>query len=333
MSGPAPLGSNIVVRSPNWLGDAIMTLPALDWLHRAVPAGTTLSIFSPANLLPFWKTVPHIAAVLPVPPNLWIAADLIRSHRFSSAFIFPNSLRTGLEMFWGKVPVRIAYPGHYRRLLLTHIFQRPKFFIPEHQLWNYLRLVCQAVGKEPPEVPQVPRLHLPELPLPGKPFLALCPGAEYGPAKRWPAERFAETATRLAAQQQLEIVLLGGPRDEETCAQVAQQISRPVKNLAGKTSLSEFISLLASARLVLCNDSGAMHLASLLRVPTVALFGSTEPRLTGPLTGSVTVLRDHVPCSPCFLRECPIDFRCMNAITVDQVLHSARNFSGIPSTP
>lgn len=331
MSGPAPLGSNIVVRSPNWLGDAIMTLPALARLHHALPEGATLSILSPANLLPFWKTVPKIAAVLPVPSNLWIAAELIRSKQFSSAFIFPNSLRSGLEMFWGKVPVRIAYPGHYRRHLLTHLLAKPKFFIPEHQLWNYLRLVCQALGKDLPETPEVPRLRLPETVSPAQPFLALCPGAEYGPAKRWPAERFAETAARLAAQHRLDIVLLGGPRDEETCAQVAQQIPQPVKNLAGKTSLSEFIAFLSSARLVLCNDSGAMHLAALLRVPTVAIFGSTEPRLTGPLTDSVTVLRDHVPCSPCFLRECPIDFRCMNAITVEQVLQSARNFSGIPA--
>ena len=325
MSGSVPLGSNLIVRSPNWLGDAIMTLPALAWLRQTIPADTKISVLSPANLMPFWKVVPGIDQVLSLPSNLWIAIGQIRSQQFSSAIIFPNSLRTGLEMFLAGVPVRIAYSGHHRKALLTQVFEKPKSYIPEHQLWHYLHLVCPALGQEVPKVPLIPKLQLSASPPSDKPFLALCPGAEYGPAKRWPVERFAEAANKLAADFNLEVVLLGGPRDEETSAQVAKLISGPVKNLTGKTSLTEFMTFLANANLVLCNDSGAMHLASLLRTKGVAIFGSTEPSLTGPLTPSVSVLRDHVPCSPCFLRECPIDFRCMNSISVGQVLQSAQN--------
>jgi len=325
MSGSVPLGCNIVVRSPNWLGDAIMTLPALSYLRQATPAGAKISILSPPNLVPFWKTFPGMAEVLSLPSNLRIAAELLKSRHFSSAFIFPNSFRTGIEMFLARIPIRIGYPGHSRKALFSHLFQKPKSYLPEHQLKHYLHLIGQALAEENPVVPAIPRLQIPLLPLPLKPFLALCPGAEYGPAKRWPADRFAEAASLLADRHNLEIVILGGPRDEETSAQVAQMISSPIKNLTGQTSLDQFISLLAQARLVLCNDSGAMHLSAILRTPAVAIFGSTEPRLTGPLTESVSVLRHHVPCSPCFLRECPIDFRCMNSIAVADVLQAAQN--------
>ncbi|MDX6765351.1 MAG: lipopolysaccharide heptosyltransferase II [Candidatus Methylacidiphilales bacterium] len=154
------------------------------------------------------------------------------------------------------------------------------------------------------------------------PYLALCPGAEYGPAKRWPAKRFAEAANRIAAENNLEVILLGAEIDRPTCREVAHLLTVPHHNLAGETSLREFLGWLAHASCVLCNDSGAMHVAAMFGRPGAAIFGSTEPRLTGPITDTIQVVREHVPCSPCFLRECPIDFRCMNAVTVDHLLHT-----------
>jgi heptosyltransferase-2 len=163
------------------------------------------------------------------------------------------------------------------------------------------------------------------LPAPSQaPCLALCPGAEYGPAKRWPAERFAAAANRIAAARGLgEVILLGAEGDRPACMEVARNLTIPHRNLAGQTPLHEFLAWLAHAGFVLCNDSGAMHVAALFGRPGVAVFGSTEQRLTGPITDSIRVVREHAPCSPCFLRECPIDFRCMTAVTTDHVVAAA----------
>ena len=150
------------------------------------------------------------------------------------------------------------------------------------------------------------------------------PGAEYGPAKRWPVENFVAVAKHLAEKHRARIVVLGAPVDTPLAEEFVRQMPE-AENLAGKTSLAEFMALLGSAKLVLCNDSGAMHLASALGVPTVVVFGSTEPLLTGPLGARAQVLRHHVPCSPCFLRECPIDFGCMKSISPEQAIAAAES--------
>jgi heptosyltransferase-2 len=152
--------------------------------------------------------------------------------------------------------------------------------------------------------------------------VAICPGAEYGPAKRWPPENFLAVAKHFAAKHQARIVLLGTPGDAPLAAELAHQLPG-AEDRAGKTTLAEFLVALASSRLVVCNDSGAMHAASILGVPTVAVFGSTEPQLTSPLGPHTAILRHHVPCSPCFLRECPLDFACMKSITPEMAIAAA----------
>ncbi|MFQ3671886.1 MAG: glycosyltransferase family 9 protein, partial [Verrucomicrobiia bacterium] len=160
-------------------------------------------------------------------------------------------------------------------------------------------------------------------------YLAVCPGAEYGPAKRWGAERFAAAAGRLRQVLGVEgVVILGGAKDEGEAGQVARRLGSVARQLAGRTSFEAFLRWLAGARLVLCNDSGAMHLAALLGVPSVAVFGSTEPALTGPLGGRVAVVREHVGCSPCFLRECPLDLRCMEQVEVERVVRAGLEVAG-----
>jgi heptosyltransferase-2 len=151
--------------------------------------------------------------------------------------------------------------------------------------------------------------------------VALCPGAEYGPAKRWPLENFVALGQELLARN-CRLVIFGAPNDATLAAELAEKLPG-ARNLAGQTTLAEFMGALAACQLVISNDSGAMHLASALGVPTVAIFGSTEPALTGPLGPHTAVLRHHVPCSPCFLRECPIDFACMHRITPAMVLTAA----------
>jgi len=152
--------------------------------------------------------------------------------------------------------------------------------------------------------------------------LAICPGAEYGPAKRWPVENFVAVARHFIATRNAKIILLGALGDVPIAEEFVRHLPE-VDNRVGKTSLDQFMSGLVSARLVLCNDSGAMHVASALGVPTLAIFGSTEPQLTGPMGTRTRALRHHVPCSPCFLRECPIDFACMKSITPEMAIAAA----------
>jgi lipopolysaccharide heptosyltransferase II len=150
--------------------------------------------------------------------------------------------------------------------------------------------------------------------------IGLCPGAEYGPAKRWLPERFAEAAVKVAAQAPVQWVLFGTPKDAEIGEQIAAGLGDSCVNRIGQTTLEQLILALRECRLLLTNDTGTMHLASLLGVPVVAIFGSTEPGLTGPLGDDHIALRHHVECSPCFLRKCPIDFRCMKAVAVPEVV-------------
>ena len=151
-------------------------------------------------------------------------------------------------------------------------------------------------------------------------MIGLCPGAEYGPAKRWLPERFAEAAAKITAQSSAQWILLGTKNDAVIGEQIAAAIGDHCVNRIGQTTLGQLIDELRQCSLLLTNDSGTMHLAALLGVPVVSVFGSTEPRLTAPLGNGHVILRHQVECSPCFLRECPIDFRCMKAVTVQEVV-------------
>lgn len=328
---------NLVVRSSNWLGDAVISVPAVRALRRGLPPGSRLSILTPAKTAALWHCIDGVDAVLEVDDNPAITADLLRAHRFDAALLFPNSLRTALEPWLARIPRRIGFPGHHRAWLLTDRVARPSRSSGlRHQMEDYLDLAAHLPGGLPLAALRRESLLAPQpcplpRPSPGR-WLAVCPGAEYGPAKRWPAERFAAVAQPLAAAHDWDIVLLGAEGDRPACAAVARHLSRPALNLAGATTLREFLAWLGHAESVLCNDSGAMHVAALFGRPGAAVFGSTEPRLTGPITPSVRVLREHVPCSPCFLRHCPIDFRCMTAVTVDRVVAAATD-SAIQKSP
>jgi heptosyltransferase-2 len=152
--------------------------------------------------------------------------------------------------------------------------------------------------------------------------IGLCPGAEYGPAKRWLPQRFAEAAEKISAQSSVQWVLFGTPRDATVGDQIAAALGDHCVNRIGQTTLDQLIDELRECRLLLTNDTGTMHLAALLHIPVAAIFGSTEPRLTGPRGDDHVILRHHVECSPCFLRECPIDFRCMKAVSVEEVANA-----------
>lgn len=218
--------------------------------------------------------------------------------------------------------MRAGYVGHWRRFLLTDVFEKRATMKIYHQKLDYLQLV-REFGLDAPDEAGLPEVGKPsERPREGE-YLAVCPGAEYGSSKRWPAERFAEAAERIAMRHHLEVVLLGARVDRAQASDVEKNLDVGVVNLAGKTSLAEFVMYLAHAKLVLCNDSGAMHLAALLRTRGLVIFGSTEPELTGPLSDRVKVVREKTSCGPCFLRECPTYFDCMKKVSVESVVEAA----------
>jgi lipopolysaccharide heptosyltransferase II len=308
----------ILIRSSNWLGDAVMSAPAVSAIKAGRP-DAWVTIAAPENIAPMWKLVPEVDAIIPLPGNrlLSVARLLQREPSFDVAILFPNSLRAALETWLTGTPRRVGYRGHWRRWLLNQIVPVPrKPGPPEHHSLRFFHIAreCGAdtLNAERPSY-QISSLN-------HQPFrIGLCPGAEYGPAKRWLPERFAESAKKIAAQSSVQWTLFGTTRDAAVGQQIAAALGDRCVNRIGQTTLDQLIDELRECRLVLTNDTGTMHLAALLGVPVVAIFGSTEPRLTGPLGNDHIILRHHVECSPCFLRQCPIDFRCMKAVTADEV--------------
>lgn len=313
----------IVIRGSNWLGDAIMSVPAV----RAIKRGRIdahVTILTPAKLADVWKSVEEVDEIMTIERGESIRSVAKRLRwTFDAAILFPNSLRVAMEAWLGEIPRRVGYPGHSRRSLLNQVFAPKKKKKdrkqPEHQVHHYLAL-AEFVGadikgalKRLPEMPPVKR---------ERPVIGLCPGAEYGPAKRWLPERFAQVVRIVQEATGAEWKIFGVEKDRPIVDAIVTAAKVPCTDLAGKTTLEELMMQLRSCDLLLTNDTGTMHLASFLGVPTVSIFGSTEPSLTGPLGANHRVLRHHVDCSPCFLRECPLDFRCMNAIGATEVVEA-----------
>src|SRR6266446_5223968 len=273
----------ILIRSSNWLGDAVMSVPAVRAIKNGRP-DAHVTIAAPMKIAPMWKLIPEVDAILPLPNGSLIPAVSLqrRQPAFDAAILFPNSLRV---------------------LRITRDCGAETSNV-EHRISN----VQVAVSPERVKI-------------------GLCPGAEYGPAKRWFPERFAEVAKEINAQSSAQWILFGTKKDAAIGNQIAAAISDHCVNRIGRTTLDQLISELRECRLLLTNDTGTMHLAALLGVPVVAIFGSTEPALTGPLGNAHIILRHHVECSPCFLRECPIDFRCMKAVTTGEVVDAVRSIA------
>jgi heptosyltransferase-2 len=324
----------ILIRSSNWLGDAVMSVPTVRAIKNGRP-DAQVTVAAPAKIAPMWKLVPEADAIISLPNgSLLPAVSLLkRQPIFDVAILFPNSLRVALESWLSGIPRRVGYHGHCRSWLLNQTVREPrKPGPPEHHSRRFLRIAreCGAeisnteyriLNREPPNTNQTSNMK-------NQTFIGLCAGAEYGPAKRWLPERFAEAAAKISAQSSAQWILFGTKNDALIGNQIAAAIGDHCVNRIGHTTLDQLIDELRECRLVLTNDTGTMHLAALLGVPVVAIFGSTEPRLTGPLGNGHIILRHHVECSPCFLRECPIDFRCMKAVSAQEAADAVLSLLG-----
>ncbi len=315
---------SILVRSSNWLGDAVMSVPTVQALKRG-RIDARIAVLVPAKLADLWRAVPEVDEVLTISENLWSTAWKIRK-QFDAAILFPNSLRSALEVFLAGIPRRIGYRGHRRSWLLNQRIDEPKKsdpLVPEHHVNRYAHI---AITLGAP-TPQFEPLYFPE----SSPStdIGMCPGAEYGSAKRWPALNYRQVLEEVSKQIGCRWKIFGTAQDTPIAKKIALNLPESmVVDRTGKTNMSQLIAELASVCVLLTNDTGTMHLAALFGVPVVAIFGSTEPLLTSPFGSKNRILRDHVECSPCFLRTCPIDLRCMKAISPQQVQEALLEISG-----
>lgn len=375
MSGNPPISvgepRRILVRGVNWLGDAVMTTPALLRLRERFPHAH-IALLAPDKLTELWRGHPAVNEVVGFAPDdgAFAVGAKLRAGQFDLALVLPNSPRSALEVWLARIPTRIGYARPWRNWLLTHAVPtrtghmrmrkrtlaeirrliagpaQSRATIPEtaHQLHEYLELAA-ALGASPALLP--PRLEVEETEVqavaqrfnldPARQWLGLNPGAEYGPAKRWPAERFLWLAREVAAWPGWGVLIFGGKADVPAVQKIEQEFwtvanqwpAQPqLVNLAGRTSLRELMALLKHCRVLVTNDTGPMHIAAALSTKVVVPFGSTSPELTGPGLpggGGHQLLKTDAPCAPCFLRECPIDFRCMSSISTDRVLAAVRS--------
>ncbi|MGH9326117.1 MAG: lipopolysaccharide heptosyltransferase II [Terriglobia bacterium] len=336
----------IMVRATNWIGDAVISLPALEALRARFPEADIAVVAKPWVSDVYYR---HPAA------NRLIIYDPAGEHRgrsgfrklihrlrdekFDAAVLFQNAFHAAWMAWRAGIPIRIGYARDGRSSLLTSAIEAPPPAAYGHQLYFYLHLLFRAgmiSRPEPPCPPAEIRLTLePEerawsardlalLTLEGPRFLVgLAPGASYGAAKRWPPDRFAELADRLIAALNADVLIFGSQSERRVAEEVAAGMEHTPVIVAGETSLRQSMALLERCRLVVTNDSGLMHIAAVLALPVVAIFGSTSPHATGPLGPYARVVQNLVPCSPCGLRDCPIDFRCMEGVSVDMVYRAA----------
>jgi ADP-heptose:LPS heptosyltransferase len=387
----------ILVRGVNWLGDAVMTTPALLRLRECFP-DALIALLTPQELHGLWLHHPAVDEIVTFKTgdSAWTVASKIKDlmwpeakrkpssagpeehpqrGAFDLAVVFPNSPRSALEMWLARVPQRVGYARPWRSFFLTlRVSERPDAVkmrkrsageirsliansadassianrsrragpianSPAHQIHDYLHLVA-ALGANPEPVPAqlvvtageikavAQKFNLGDEFTGGRPLFGMNPGAEYGPAKRWPVERFIAAAREIQKRTNCLWLIFGGKGDSEVVGRIHSGIEGPkceARNLAGKTSLRELTALLKLSRVLLTNDTGPMHVAAALGTPVVVPFGSTSPEFTGPGLPDDPrhrLLQSDAPCSPCFLRECPIDFRCMTGISVERVVEA-----------
>ena len=356
----------ILVRGVNWLGDAVMTTPALMRLREKFP-DAHITLLTHEKLRDVYLHHPALNETLTFSKDegLLSLARRLRAGQFDLALVLPNSPRSAMEVWLARIPRRIGGEWPWRNWFLTDaiparagavkmhkrtesevrelVARSDKSHAPRtthhassHHIHQYLHLVA-ALGADGSALPPMLAVTDEEIAAAKKkfglenvsaPIFALNPGAEYGPAKRWPAEKFITAAREIQKRTNCHWLILGGKADVQTSETIANAIFHPpssILNISGQTSLRELMALLKLTRVLLTNDTGPMHVAAALGTPVVVPFGSTSPELTGPGLPDDPrhrLLKSDAPCSPCFLRECPIDFRCMNGISVERVVEA-----------
>ncbi len=333
----------ILVRGTNWLGDAVMTIPALQQLRAAFPHAHITLLGPPraAEIFTGFALLDEIVVYRRKEHGqraFWEALQRLRREQCDLAILFQNAFEAALLAWLGGAKIRIGYDTQGRGALLTHKLQRGDEQRNRHQTNDYLDLVKEAVrvcgGCAVPMPQPLPTLTASAvqrqsaarfLPPSGK-LIALNVGATNSRAKCWPEDRFAALADRMVTERNARIVLIGASSEREQAARVMTQMQQPsaAQNLAGETSIAELIGLLSSCDLLITNDTGPAHVGAALSIPTLTIFGPTNEFETAPLGLRSELIRaEGIECARCMHRECPIDHRCMTRLTVDAVAEKA----------
>lgn len=338
--GKTPLGRTgirrILLRAPNWVGDAVMALPVLPGLKAFFPEAD-ITVAAVPRVAPLFEAHPQVSeiALYPSGSDKWRLLWGRRGH-FDLAVALPNSLESAFGLWLAGARARVGYNTDGRRPFLTAALDGPQELKGLHTVFYFLGIL-QVFGELSHFAP--PRLYLTAAevteaqsllhscsPAGGGSWVALSPGAAYGPAKRWPAARFAAVGAKLREELDARLVLLGGPEDQPTAAEVKRHLNGTCLDLAGRTTLRQALAILSRMELLITNDSGLMHAAAALGVPAVAIFGSTDPRATGPFTDKATVIHHGLPCSPCLRRTCDFGYPCLTEVGVEEVWQAARDW-------
>ncbi len=337
----------ILVRATNWIGDAILSLPALHAIRTRWPEAE-LSILARPSVAEIYRdqqVADHLLAYDSRSEHAgWRGrerlANGLRAARFDLAILFQNAFDAAWLVWRAGIPERIGYARDARSFLLTRSIPVPRpGETPAHEQFYYLELLRRAgwLDALPRQewisliVPDPARRHAAEFLLeagvrPHALRIAIGAGASYGSAKCWPPARFAEMANALSAKFDCDVLLFGTPAEQPVSQAIIAGMNRSPINLTGKTTVGDLPALLSQCHLFIGNDSGAMHVAAAVGVPVVAVFGSTDPNGTAPVTPHCTIVQQRPHCSPCFLRRCPIDHRCMTRIASTDVADAARSW-------
>lgn len=332
----------ILVRGTNWIGDAVMSVPALRELRRIFPdAQITLHTRTWADGL--FRDASFIDEIVTFDKNRWKFrdvldnSDFLKGDGYDLAILFPNSFESALTSFLTRIPRRIGYNKDLRGLLLTDPIAVPEWNNRRHEVFYYLNLIAETerlmLGRDTVSqaIPNITleisnerrtdaRKQISHFGIdPAKPTIALGVGSTNSRAKRWLAENYAKLNDRLQTELNVNVLLVGSKEETDVANEVVALSDKKPLNIAGKTDLAEAVAILSEIDLLISNDMGLAHLAPAVGTQTLVIFGPTNAETTRPFSDNAEVIRKVVECSPCMLRDCPIDHRCMTWITVDKV--------------
>lgn len=328
----------ILIRAANWVGDAIMALPALRAVRGRFP-DAEITILAKSYIAAIYEHQNVCNKLLPLTGKRQVISEL-RAQNFDVALLLQNAFEAAWIAWRARIPERIGYARDGRGFLLTKAIQVPKAGeIPAHEQYYYLELLRRAGWVESPASESQITLNVPQEKLghaadflqaagaqPGKLRIAVGAGASYGSAKCWPPGRFAELCNRLRATSDADVILFGTSAEAAVSAAIVAGMRHPPIDLTGRTSIADLPALLAQCHVFIGNDSGAMHVAAAVGLPVVAVFGPTDPFGTAPITPRCSIVQKKPYCSPCFLRRCPTDHRCMTRVTPDAVAAAANQW-------
>jgi heptosyltransferase-2 len=330
----------IVIRLPNWIGDSVLALSAIESLSQNLPEA---QIWIAANewVKDLFMSHDPIKGIIPLPgvnsfKNLKDSAKKIKEFHFDAGILFTNSFISAFLFYLAKIPQRWGYSRDGRGLLLTKRVSPGTLEISSHQVDYYIGLISGLGYKTLPPQLSFPLTQEEQQEAREKllscdvdfehPIVILNPGASYGPAKRWPVEKFAELGSLLQERNKATVLITGAGNERGLAESVSSLMATKPINLSGQTSLRMLAGLISQSNLFVTNDSGPMHMANALKIPVAVVFGPTDPRVTGPYQEPSAVIKKDVPCWPCAYRECPFDHRCMVNISSKEVYKACQRF-------